>query len=44
MNQSLITREILNIEKWILKLEDQIKDMERKESSGGGGLLRILLT
>ena len=36
MNQNLITREILNIEKWILKLEDQIKDMERKESSGGG--------
>ena len=42
MNKSLITREILNIEKWILKLEEQIKGIELKEvnSSGGGVLLR----
>lgn len=35
MNQSLITRNILNIEKCILKLEDQIKDIEKREHSRG---------
>ena len=41
MNQSLITREILNIEKWILKLDKQIKEIEiQKENCSGGGVIK----
>ena len=43
MNQSLITREILNIEKWILKLDEQIKEIEiqKENCSGGGGIIDL---